>query len=99
MRTEHLQVEWRIFRLPEVQCLVANWVSLGLLNYSMLNLGGTTKVLCFDCSVLPINSDMTVGLAGPTFYMGKLDCTPLQWGVQLSIVNSTSIPFGANHMK
>lgn len=64
-----MQVEWGIFRLPEVQCMVANWVSFGLLNYSLLNLG-------------------------PTFYMGKLNCTPLQWGAQLSIVNSTSIPFG-----
>jgi MFS family permease len=60
-------VEWGIFRLPEAQAMTANWISFGLLNYSMLNLG-------------------------PTFYMQKLGCSPLQWGAQLALVNSTSIP-------
>lgn len=88
------QVEWRIFRLPEVQCLIANWVSFGLLNYSMLNLGARLP----DC--LHIADQLRCFcFVGPTFYMGKLACTPLQWGAQLSIVNATSIPFGAKHAK
>lgn len=88
------QVEWRIFRLPEVQCLIANWVSFGLLNYSMLNLGARLPNCLYVADQL-----IYVCLVGPTFYMGKLDCTPLQWGAQLSIVNATSIPFGAKHVK
>ena len=29
---------------------------------------------------------------GPTFYTQKLGCSPLHWGAQLALVNSTSIP-------
>ena len=32
-------VEWRIFRLWECQMITVNWLAVGLINYSMLNLG------------------------------------------------------------
>ena len=31
-------VEWRIFRLWECQMITVNWLAVGLINYSMLNL-------------------------------------------------------------